>query len=557
MTPRRSPAYPYLLLSGAVVASGAILVAFQSRLSFFLDEWDILIDRQGWSPSVFLDPHNDHIAIALVAVYKLLIAIFGIDSALPFNITAILVFLLAAVLLFLWMRERVGDWLALLGATLILFLGAGWEDLLSAFQLGYFGSMAAGLGALLALEREDRGGDAAACALVIVSISFSELGVPFAIAALVNVVLTRPRRLRRLYVTVVPLILYALWWLGWGHTANSSLSLHNIAVSPRFVVDAASATLSGLLGLSLPSTPDIFAPTGLFFGRSLLLVAVAASAWWLRRSDRGFTRGLWTTLALAATFWFLAGFNQSIARPPTSSRYVYPGAIFMLMIAAELLRGVRVSRTVLVGAAAVVGVAALANLSFLHQGYGFFKRLTDTGRSDLAALNIARPAVTPNFALNSRISTTWLVPVNAASYFQAVDNHGSPAFSEAELASRPADERAEADDVLVHAVGIELTPVPPARASARVARGGCDTVDPGIGAAASATLRPGTYTLLARHGGTQIRLGRFADGTPLKLGNLRGRSGELAIPRDLSSRPWRLGVAPGGGPVSVCDRAAT
>ena len=164
----------------------------------------------------------------------------GIDSAFPFQIVSTLVFLLSATLLFIYLRRRVGDWPALLGSALILFLGAAWIDLLWAFQIGFSGSIAAGLGALLALDRDDRVGDRIACALLVVSISFSELGVPFVAGALVSVLVGGRPRIRRLYIAVVPLAFYAIWWLGWGHTAESAFSLDNVLESPKCVFDASS-----------------------------------------------------------------------------------------------------------------------------------------------------------------------------------------------------------------------------------------------------------------------------------------------------------------------------
>ena len=66
------------------------------------------------------------------------------DSARPFQVAAIATFLTSVALLYAWLRDRTGELAALGGAALVLFLGAAWEDLLWAFQIGYFGSMAAG-----------------------------------------------------------------------------------------------------------------------------------------------------------------------------------------------------------------------------------------------------------------------------------------------------------------------------------------------------------------------------------------------------------------------------
>ena len=119
-------------------------------------------------------------------------------------------------------------WLALAGTLPILVLGPAWDDLLWPFQLGFFASMSAGLGALLAFERRDRRGDLVACALLVVAISFSSLGLPFIAGAAVLVGWDR-NRLRRAWIVAVPAALYALWWLGWGREADNFVSLHNLA----------------------------------------------------------------------------------------------------------------------------------------------------------------------------------------------------------------------------------------------------------------------------------------------------------------------------------------
>src|SRR5205823_4599840 len=106
-------------------------------------------------------------------------------------------------------RRRVGEWLALLGACLILFFGPGWIDLLWSFQIGYTGAIAAGVAALLAIERNDRRGDALACLLLLLSITFSELAVPFAVGAFVFVLLDQPFRPIRLLVPLIPAGFYA------------------------------------------------------------------------------------------------------------------------------------------------------------------------------------------------------------------------------------------------------------------------------------------------------------------------------------------------------------
>ena len=163
----REPAVIGLLIV-ALAGSATVLLFLQSRLTFFGDDWSFLLERRGLSAGVFLNPHNDHIVILPVAIYKTLLGIFGMTSALPFQAVSTLVFLLSVIVLFIYLRRCVGRELALLGSTLILFLGAAWPDLLWSFQVSLFGSIAAGLTALLALERDEERSDAIACALLVV-----------------------------------------------------------------------------------------------------------------------------------------------------------------------------------------------------------------------------------------------------------------------------------------------------------------------------------------------------------------------------------------------------
>ena len=117
-----------------------------------------------------------------VAVYKALVGAFGMTSTAPFRVVSTLLLAATAVLLFSFLRRWVGDWLALFGVILMLFLGPGWNDILWPFEMSLVGSLAAGIGMLLALERGDRLGDRVACALLTVAVLCSSLGISFVLA---------------------------------------------------------------------------------------------------------------------------------------------------------------------------------------------------------------------------------------------------------------------------------------------------------------------------------------------------------------------------------------
>jgi hypothetical protein len=502
------------------------------------------------SAAVFLDPHNNHIVILPVSIYKALLEVFGMSSALPFQIASTGVFLLSNVALFIYLRRRVGGELALLGTTLVLFLGAAWIDLLWSFQVSLSGSIAAGLAALLVLERDQQRSDAIACALLVVAVAFSELGVSFALAALVSIALgPRPRR-NRLYVALVPLALYAIWFLGWGHKGSDTFSAHNVLVSPKYVFEAISQSIASLLGLATPLTGSGLQPVGLIWGELLLVIGIGVAVWRLRQLGQ-ISRGLWTALALGGSFWFLAAVTAYLTyRLPTNGRYQFPGAVFVLLITAELVRGVRPSRQTLLVGALVTTAAAVSGLFFLHKGYRIQKSTTDTEQASLAALEIARP----DLAADTSVNLNFLTQIDARAYFSAVDAFGSPALTESQLASSSEASRATADAMLGSLLGLRLTPVSGAE-RLEVPRQHCQATGSNYRARQWAPLDPGLNLVTAIRAPTGLRLARFADASWVDLGSLGWhRSGAIDIPHDRSTRRWRLEVL-GPGSVTLCRPA--
>ena len=226
----------WTVLAALTLVSGTVLVIWQSHITFFFDDWDLLFNRPGISAHTLLEPHNEHIILAPALIYKLLQSIIGMESTTPYAVASTACFLASVVLLFIYLRGRVGDWLAVIAVTPILFMGSAYEDLLIPFQIGYFGSMAFGIGALLALERRSDRGDLIACVLLVCSLTFAEIGISFVLAMALAIALNRDRR-GRFYVVLVPLALYGLWYAGWGHHAQHSVSLQNIVDSPAFVLN--------------------------------------------------------------------------------------------------------------------------------------------------------------------------------------------------------------------------------------------------------------------------------------------------------------------------------
>ncbi len=530
-----------------MAAAAAVLLSYGSDLTFFQDSWEFLMNRRDPSVANLLEPHNEHIVLIPVLITEASLRLFGMESMTPELVLLVALLLGTAALVFVYARRRLGPWPALFAAVLLLFLGPAWQDLLWPFQVGFAGASLFGIAMLLTLENGEKRWDRAACAFLAISLAFSSLGLAFAVAAAIEVFQRRRRRgLRRAYVFGLPLALYAVWYLGWGHDAANNFSAHNVLVSPRYVWEGLTASLDSVLALGTISDEVVGRSK---WGAPLLiaLLALAAYGGWRRR---GFFAGLWPVLGAAATFWFLAAFNFGPGREPYSSRYLYVGGLLAVLIAVNLLQGLRFNRWALLAAAAATAVVVGFNLVPLREGRDFFEKQTVLTRADLGAIEIARRTVEPSFLLPPEVAgTVFLSGIEAGEYLQAVDEYGSPAYSPSGLAAAPEEGRAHADLVLANALplGIE-TDLPASPASGRCIRLS------GQPAARDLALRPGTTTIHFRSGGeASVQLRRFAAGEyPLRSVGIAGNSTtRLFIPRDSLQRPWRLGVEPAQG-TSVC-----
>jgi hypothetical protein len=528
------------VLGSALFAAAVLLLYLGRNFTFIQDTWYFLLDRPGVNPDAFLKPHNEHIVVIPVAIEKVLVALFGMTSALPERIVLTAMLLATAVLVFVYVRRRIGPWPGVIAAALLLFLGPSWSVLLWPFEIVIVGSVLAGVAMLLLLEREDKAGDAWACLLAVLSVGFSSLGVSFAIAAGADVLVHRRQRgMRRAWIALVPLVLYAVWYLGWGHEAPHHLTLDNALSSPVYLLNGFASSLDSLLGLSTIDVNDVGQPE---WGRPLLLAAIALVAWGQTRR-RGFSPRLWPVTAAAVSYWLLAGFNYFPGRPAVAGRYGYAGAAFVLLIAADLLRGVRFGRTALMIGAVVTTLAVASNLVFFRTGKNWLEEVSILTRADTGALDIAKRTVAPDFSLTPEVAgTASLEAVDAEHYFEATREHGSPGYSPSELAGAPESARRQADIVLSQALPLSAQVRPD---GFRTGGGSGCTIVAGDGAVADLAVPPGLTRIEVSPGpAAEVSLRRFATGEfPVPTAGAPGGSVMLLrVPRDASRRPWHLHV---------------
>jgi hypothetical protein len=498
----------------------ALIVVLTRGLSFYYDEWSFIVDRPGFAAEAFLRPHNDHIVLLPVAVYKLFFELFGLDAYWPFLGAAIILHLLCVGLVFEYARRRVGDAAALIPALLLLTLGAAWEAVLWPFEITFLMPLAAGLGALLALDRDDRRGDLLAAALLLVSFASGTLAIPFTLGAGVRILLGPDRARRLLLVVVAPALPYLAWVLTYGNdddpgtrlleqTGYISRPIDSLPDAPRFVADAAGDNLARLLALDSS------------WGWVAALALALATVYSLlrRRSDVG---GLAAAVVMALAFFFFMALFRAWAIP-LPSRYLYPGAVFLLLIWVELWRRFAPSRGVLVVAGLLTLVVALSNVGDFDAGADRLRVFSDWVNPSLGALEIAGETG----RVDARLEPLPLLApyIRAGEYLRAVKDYGSLGTDSAVILGRPEPVRQASDAVLSAALRPSLTPRreglaerPPrvtrvVGASARAA-GACIELVPRATRGSLEMLLPpaGLAFRTTRGADGRVRFRRFADG---------------------------------------------
>jgi hypothetical protein len=166
-------------------------------------------------------------------------------------------------------------------------------------------------------------------------------------------------------------------------------------------------------------------------------------------------------------------------------------------------------------------------------------------QADLAAIEIARQSIDPEFSLTPEVAgTTTLVDVEAGKYLPAVDEYGSPAYTPAELANAPDYGRRQADIILAQALPLSTLTY----RDAYEPEGAEFCLDlPAGSAAASRGLRltPGATRIEVAPGPSAgFALRRFATGEyPVPTEGAPGDSVTvLRVPRDRAPQPWYLQV---------------
>ncbi len=485
---------PVLVWIALCVAAVWRLLRLGAPETFFFDEWSFVFGRRTRSIQALLTPHNGHLSVVPVLVYRVLFAVFGMKNYTAYRMAGLLVHVAVASMTYRYVRQRIGEIGGLASGSALLLLGSGWQNILWPFQLGFMGSIAAGIGAWLLVDRDRRAADLMASGLVLLSLSCSGLGIAILVGS--GALLVSGREVGRVVrVCVTPAAIYGIWYVKYGEPQGQS---SNLARIPRFILESGGFAGGGLFGRDLLWGRVIF---GLCLGVGVGLLAAKA---------RLGPSILAPSVALVSN-WVLTGYSRAQFGDPGASRYVYVGAAFLILTMAEVLRHFP-RRLIHIGVPILAILSVAGNTKVLHDGANGLRETTETTRIELRAVEWARDRVADGYVPDKQR----MPQLEGRKFLLATSELGSPAATDEEVAQSDNLTRSAVDRISVETL---VNVVPTQRLQEATARGAL------VVTASSAIVNPGVCAEVLPAGGGPAKIEIAMNRVP----GLALRSGSAAV----------------------------
>jgi hypothetical protein len=526
---------PYLALAAVMAGCFALLMWAGRDTTFFFDDWAYILDRQGWDTLSIFHPHAEHLQVVSVLVYKVLFETVGLHDYWVYRAVLALLNVTVGILVFVYGRRRVGPWPALAVAVCLVLMAPSWYNLVFAFQINFVGACAAGLGALLALERVERRSDVVACLLLCVAIGSSSTGFPFLVAAIVEVAL-RSDRWKRWWIVVVPLVLYGAWRLKYGDETGAEAG--NLDAIPGWVLDGLDDSAAAIVGTSLDFGVVVAALIVALVVRALLDPAQT-------------TPRLIALIVAPLSMWSLTALARAgEGIEADENRYLYVSGLLLALLAFEAARSLRPTGRLAAAITVLLAFGAVSNAVGVEGGGDKLRGFSGGGKDAATALDIAGHLKDPSFGGADPNQPF----IKAGPYLAAVEKYGSsPGYTMAELLEASPEAQTGVDKALmrVHGSRIELVEDPPlaptaptveleTRGSAAPA-GRCVRFTPG-GAEAELDVGLPASGLVVKAGDADVQMWirRFSPRFPSDPhGEITpGQAGRIAFGPDKAPQPW-------------------
>jgi hypothetical protein len=379
----------------SLVVASAVLFSQLPGQWFFFDEFEYLgssRDQYSFLENL-LRPHNEHWSVLTGVTYGVLRDSVGLRSYWPYVLPVLAVHLLTAHLLWrLMFRLRADPWVATGLAAVFAMAGAGYENVVWAFQLAFVASTACGLAATLIIIGQGPLLPRRRVALVVLStvnLTVSGLGVVWLVVC--GLLLLRRCGPRIAMTTLaLPLSLYVFWIL-WFHveTASKTISGSSFVMTMfEFVLVGLVATGYRLIGME---------PQQSAWGLALALgvvLGLVATGWSRGRSaERTAQQAAW--LALFAPLFYLVASTARVREADgvgtaVASRYYYSVVVSILPLVAILLTGLlrRSSWLVAPVGAAISVLVIVAAGTYVRSADGWRNEAERFHRTALAEMDL-------------------------------------------------------------------------------------------------------------------------------------------------------------------------
>lgn len=483
-------------------------------LTFFFDEWDFVLSRS-FSISDLLGPHNGHLSIIPVSFFSLWKSIFGISSYVPYQILGLLVHGSVCLGAYVLVRRR-SPLLATSAGIVIALLGAGWQNIMWPFQIGMMGSLSAGLWAMHEFSKPKPSSTRTS---ILVAMSLMCAGGGVAVFVTIFFLAVIKRNTSAISRLIIVGILYALWYVKYG-TPQSQPG--NFGKTPQFVVDSAWGA-AGAIGAQ-----------GSEFAWGYLSVLVFFLGIALVRKQTIFT----SFAALMTVFitWCLTGLSRAHLGDPNASRYLYVGAVLLIVAMAMVLPPILIGRLSLV-LCLLVPFLILPNLKTLKAGAEGLQDVSLHLRSSLTGLEIIDGELLPGQPVDGARAPQ-MDPIR---YRATAKKYGNAGFPIKELEALPEEIRTRADDSLFRLMANLHTEVPGAECNESQKITGSEII-----------IEPGGKISLTSAAENEAVFHWFSDATSNSL-RLQLRTGNLYVIENhvlLGTKPLKIHFS--DSDVSVC-----
>jgi hypothetical protein len=240
---------PLAVFIGLAVVAWLTLMVFARETTFRGDDWDLIAGRSLSDPVGWMRPFNEQWVAVPAVIFRLIFVFVGMHSYLPYLAVLLLLHIVTAAAIWRIVSALAGTGPGLAAATVVLFLGAGYENLYQAFQIGMVLSSAAGFWAIAVLWFDRRPGLAAL--LLLLSVASHSIGAVFLGVAVLLALFEWRRSDAWLLLPIAALIFWTLAFDLPSLAARGGSFSSSVGLLPGFVLVGAVAAVGSVFGSSV------------------------------------------------------------------------------------------------------------------------------------------------------------------------------------------------------------------------------------------------------------------------------------------------------------------